>query len=106
MKKYNLTKQDILGRIGYFKNKKGISSYELSLRLGHNKTYFYRVESGEINLTIDQLLQVLEILGVSTFEFFYPDLDGYNDDLKNLDILNSLNEDEKQSLMTILKIKR
>ena len=106
MKNINLTKQDIISRIGYFRNKKGFSAYELSLRLGYSYNYFYRVETGEIQLTIDLLLQVLEILEVTTFEFFYPNLTDFEIDKQNLELLKSLNTEEKKSLLTILKINK
>ena len=106
MEKLNLNKQEILTRIGYFRNKKKLSAYELSLRLGHSCNYFYRIETGEIQLTIDLFLQVLEILEVSTFEFFYPNLDTFDLDMQNLNLLKNLNEEEKQSLLTLLKIKK
>lgn len=53
MQNLNLSKKDILNRIGYYRNLRKISAYKLGLELGHSKTYFYRIESGEIQLTID-----------------------------------------------------
>lgn len=47
MENINLSKKEIINRIGYFRNLRNISAYKLGLELGHSKTYFYRVESGE-----------------------------------------------------------
>lgn len=102
----NLSKQEIIDRIGYFRNKRNISAYKLGMELGHSKTYFYRIESGEIQLTIDMLLEVLEILNISTYEFFYPNLDSFEKDTKYLEAMHTLTDEEKNSLMTILKINR
>ena len=47
MKNVNLTKKDVIDRIGYFRSKKNMSAYKLGIELGHSKTYFYRIESGK-----------------------------------------------------------
>lgn len=106
MENLNLTKEEILNRIGFFRNKKNMSAYELGMRLGHTKNYFYRIESGEIQLTVELLLQALEILGVSTFEFFYPNLDSFTSDIEDLELIKSLNLEERKSIITLLKIKK
>lgn len=101
----NLTREDILNRIAYFMNKQNISAYQMSLKLGHSRNYFYRVEAGQIQLTIEVLLEVLEILNLSTSEFFYPYIDRFHKDMENLEIINSLSEEERNSLITLLKKK-
>jgi len=95
----NLSKQDILNRIGYFRNKKNISAYKLGLELGHAKTYFYRIESGEIELTIELLLDVLDILGVSTTEFFCPFIDD-----ESIEILNNYKNLSPENKLTIKEL--
>lgn len=105
MKNINLTKQEILNRIGYFRNKKNISAYKLGLELGHAKTYFYRIESGEIQLALDTFLDVLSILEVSTFEFFYPDLENFEKDKNNLTFIKSLTDEQLNLLTNILSFK-
>ncbi|MDE5616188.1 MAG: helix-turn-helix domain-containing protein [Clostridia bacterium] len=82
MKNLNLNRREILDRIAYFRNKKNLSVYQLGKMLGHAKTYFYRIESGEINLTIETLLDTLDILGVATAEFFYPDFENFSTDIE------------------------
>ncbi len=97
----NLSKKEIIERIGYFRNKRNISAYKLGMELGHSKTYFYRVESGEIQLTIDMLLDVLEILQVTTTEFFCPTLK--EDDTVLLDMISSLSQENKQTIIDLMK---
>ncbi len=62
MENKSLTKKEIIDRIGYFRNLRNMSAYKLGMELGHSKTYFYRIESGEIQLILDMLLEVLDIL--------------------------------------------
>lgn len=70
----NLSKEEIINRIGYFRNKKNISAYKLGAELGHAKNYFYRVESGKFDISLETLFDVLQILDVSILEFLYPNL--------------------------------
>ncbi len=101
MEKVNLTKKEILDRIGYFRTKKGISAYKLGVSLGHSKTYFYRIESGEIQLTIDLLLDVLDILNVSTSEFFCPFIK--EDDILLFNEISNLSTDNRKTILELIK---
>ena len=101
MENINLSKKEIIERIGYFRNLKRISAYKLGMELGHSKTYFYRIESGEIQLTLDILLDVLEILQVTTTEFFCPMLT--KEDKNVLETFNSLSSDSKQTILDLMK---
>ena len=101
MENLNLSKKEIIERIGYFRNQKNVSAYKLGIELGHSKTYFYRIESGEIQLTIDMLLEVLDILQVTTTEFFCPMLK--EDDKLLFEMIGSLTPENKQTIMDLIK---
>lgn len=101
MDKVNLSKKEILDRIGYFRTKKNMSAYKLGMELGHSKTYFYRIESGEIQLTIDMLLDVLDILQVSTTEFFYPIIK--EEDKELFKAISNLSAENKQTIIELVK---
>ena len=55
----NMEIKEILARIGYVRNKAGLSAREVSLRIGMSPQYVAQVESGRIVLTIEKLLQIL-----------------------------------------------
>ncbi len=101
MENLNLSKKEIIDRIGYFRNKRNISAYKLGIELGHSKTYFYRIESGEIQLTVDMLLEILDILQISTTEFFCPTLK--EDDLNLLNLIDNLSPENKQTIIDLTK---
>lgn len=101
MKNTNLTKKDILERIGYFRNQKGISAYKLGMELGHSKNYFYRIESGEIQLTLDMFLDVLQILKVSTSEFFCEPLSETEQDF--IKAFSTLSQENKETILNLTK---
>ena len=102
----NFTNDEILNRIAYLKNKKGLSAFQLSLQLGHASTYFYRLQTKTVKLGVEMLLEILEILDVSTQKFFYPDIENYEADMEILRAYKSLNEEEQKSIRTILKMKK
>lgn len=56
--------------VAKIRQQKGISAYELSLRLAKDPSYISKLESGKINITLKVILQLAEILGVSATEFF------------------------------------
>lgn len=101
MENINLSKKEIIDRIGYFRNQRNISAYKLGMELGHSKTYFYRIESGEIQLTLDMLLDILDILQITTTEFFCPTLK--EDDKVLLDIISNLSPENKQTILDLIK---
>ncbi len=101
-----LTQQDVLNRLGYYMSKQKLSAYEISLRLGHSTTYFYRVQKGEIKLTVEMLLKILEILGVEAEEFFACDLEKYALDKEKLRAVNGLDKSQLYALNELLKNKR
>ena len=101
MKNINLSKKEIIDRIGYYRNLRNISAYQLGIMLGHSKTYFYRIESGEIQLTLDKFLDTLDILQVTTTEFFSSILKEEDKDV--LDLYNNLSQDSKQTILDLMK---
>lgn len=96
----NLTKQEIIERLSYFRTQKKVSSYKLGKELGHAKTYFYRIESGEIALTLETLLDCLQILGVSTSEFFCPSIK--QEDIDLLKKINKLSLENKNTILDLV----
>ena len=97
----NLSQKEILNRISYFRTKKNMSAYRLGMELGHSKTYFYRVESGEIQLTLDTFLEILDILQVSLEEFFCQDLT--ETDLQIAKSIKALSKENKQIILDLIK---
>lgn len=101
MNNENLSYKEILNRIGYFRNIKNLSAYQLGIQLGHSKTYFYRIESGEIKLTMEMFIDVLDILDVTTSEFFYPFIN--EDDEELITKILNLSKESKLIIKTLLE---
>ena len=62
--------KEILSRIGYVRNKANLSAREVSQRMGMSPQYVAQLESGRIVLTVEKLLQILEICEFPIDRFF------------------------------------
>jgi len=62
--------KEILSRIGYVRNKANLSAREVSQRIGMSPQYVAQLESGRIVLTVEKLLQILEICEFPIGRFF------------------------------------
>ena len=52
------------------RQKKELSAYELSLRIGRNPGYINRIECGKLNVSIKSIFQICDELKISPKELF------------------------------------
>ena len=95
--------KEILSRIGYVRNKANLSAREVSLRMGMSAQYVAQVESGRIVLTVEKLLQILEICDFSVERFFSPNIIDYNVDNELKDLIESLPTNKKKNIIEFIK---
>ena len=95
--------KEILSRIGYVRNRANLSAREVSLRMGMSPQYVAQVESGRIVLTIEKLLQILEICEFSIERFFSTNIADYNVDNELKSLIESMPIDKKKSLIEFIK---
>lgn len=95
--------KDVLVRLGYVRNKANLSARELSFRIGMSSQYIAQVESGRIKLSVDKLLQILEVCNFSVERFFSSDIEHYeeNNELKNL--IEALPANKKENIIEFIK---
>lgn len=95
--------KEVLSRIGYVRNSAGLSARVVSLRMGMSPQYVAQLESGRIVLTVEKLLQILEICNFSIERFFSSDIRDYeiNGELKT--IIESLPTDKKKNIIEFIK---
>ena len=95
--------KDVLTRIGYVRNIRNLSAREVSLRIGMSPQYVAQLESGRIVLTVEKLLQILEVCDFPVERFFSSNIDDYNvnEELKNL--IESLPTNKKKNLIEFIK---
>lgn len=95
--------KEILSRIGYVRNKANLSAREVSLRIGMSPQYVAQLESGRIVLTVEKLLQILEVCDFSIERFFSKNITEYNENTELKNIIESLPLNKKQHLIEFIK---
>ena len=95
--------KDVLSRIGFVRTNAGLSAREVSLRIGMNAQYVAQLESGRIVLTVEKLLQILEVCDFPIERFFSSDINDYeiNNELKEL--IEGLPENKKKNIIEFIK---
>lgn len=94
---------DIIFRIGYFRNKNNLSARVTSLQLGFSDSFVNRIERKSVELKVSTLLQFMDICNITPEEFFYYKPENYEKDKELLQIIKSLSNENKDALMDIAK---
>ena len=95
--------KEILTRIGYVRNKANLSAREVSQRMGMSPQYVAQLESGRIVLTVEKLLQILEICEFPIERFFSSNIADYNVDNELKSLIESLPIDKKKNIIEFIK---
>ena len=95
--------REILSRIGYVRNKANLSAREVSLRMGMSPQYVAQLESGRIVLTVEKLLQILEICEFPIERFFSSNIADYNVDNELKLLIESLPIDKKKNIIEFIR---
>ena len=95
--------KEILSRIGYVRSKANLSAREVSLRMGMSPQYVAQLESGRIVLTVEKLLQILEICDFPIERFFSSNIDDYNIDNELKGLIEALPQDKKKNIIEFIK---
>ncbi len=98
-----MTSKDVLWRLGYVRNSANLSARELSLRMGMSPQYVAQVERGRIVLTVEKLLQILEICNFPVERFFSANIEDYQTDKELEELLQSLPTNKKKNIIELLK---
>ena len=95
--------KDVLTRIGYVRNSANLSAREVSLRMGMSPQYVAQLESGRIVLTVEKLLQILEICDFPIERFFSTNINDYKIDNELKTLIESLPTDKKRNIIEFIK---
>ena len=98
-----MTSKDVLSRLGYVRNSANLSARELSLRMGMSLQYVAQVERGRIVLTVEKLLQILEICNFPIERFFSPNIENYFVDNELESLIQSMPANKKKYLIEFIK---
>ena len=97
------TEDFIRNRITQLRMNKNISEYQMSLDLGHSKSYIQNISSGRAMPSMSEFLFICEYLGVTPQEFF--DEHTKNPVLRNTLIheIDSLSESDVMLILGLIR---
>lgn len=95
--------KEILTRMGYVRNKANLSAREVSQRMGMSPQYVAQLESGRIVLTVEKLLQILEICEFPIERFFSSNIADYKIDNELKSLIENLPTDKKKNIIEFIR---
>ena len=94
---------EILARIGFFRNQAHLSARETSLRLGFSEQFMKRIENGSVELKVRTLLDFCELANISLQDFFYLGKE-YNAESKQvLELFSNLSAENQNVILDLMK---
>ena len=100
-----MTINEILTRLGFVRNSANLSARELSLRIGMSPQYIAQEECGRIVLTMEKLLQILEVCNFPIERIFSKNIYEYNEDKELEALIESMPLNKKKNLIEFIKNK-
>ncbi|MBR4407136.1 MAG: helix-turn-helix transcriptional regulator [Clostridia bacterium] len=85
------------------RNQAKLSARELSFRIGMSSQYIAQIESGRIVLTVEKLLQILEVCNFPIERFFSSNITDYNVDNELKGLIEALPTNKKKNLIEFIK---
>ena len=98
-----ITYDEVINRIGYFRNKVNLSMREASLQLGYNPQFMSTIENKTIELKVSTLLKFFDIVDITPQDFFYLGSSYNKEDKEVLNLYNNLSADGKQTILDLMK---
>ena len=93
----------IRNRITKLRMLKNVSEYQMSLDLGHSKSYIQSISSGRALPSMSEFISICEYLGVTLKEFF----DDENSDpvlhREFIDALNEISDSDANLILELIK---
>jgi len=97
-----MTAEEVVRRIGYFRNREKISARELSLRIDRHESYIAKLEGKDFNLPLNVFLDIVSELGVSLEEFFADNFASWKKDGEFYRAFANLTPECKEALMVVM----
>ncbi len=95
---------EIIKRISQLRTREKLSARELSLRIGKNEAYINRLEYRKnFEPSISVINDITQVCDSSLEEFFYYDIDQYQNDKYIIQLLKKSKPEIKQAIIKILE---
>lgn len=98
-----ITYDDIINRIGFFRNRAKLSLRETSFQLGYNAQFMKTIENKSIELKVRTLLDFCDIVNISPLDLFYLGREYNEEDKYVLDMFGNLSKESRQIILDLMK---
>lgn len=92
----------LIERAGYLRTRANLSARELSQRMGLSPGYINKFEFGGINIPSEVLLDLIRTCGSNPEEFFYENIEHYQQDKNFIKKFNKLSKENKEIVLKLM----
>lgn len=102
-KKLVMDIKETIKRVSYIRVRANLSARALSLMIGKNPGYINLLESKNFSFepSLSVIYDIIEACQSTQEEFFYEDIEKYQDDLKTLKFIKSLSKEQKDAIRNL-----
>lgn len=97
------TYEDVLFRLGYFRNRNNLSAREVSIQLDHSGSFINRIENKHTKLNMQTLLEFFELVNITPIEFFYFKPEQFKKDKEIFDLISNLTNENRELVINLIK---
>lgn len=90
-------------RINSLRTQKGISARKMSNALDFSQSYLSKVESGEMQPSMDKFFAICLYLGITPAEFFAEDIEKPQMQNELLGLFSQLNEENSEMILSLCR---
>ena len=88
-------------RLSKLRTQKNISARQMSNVLGFSQSYLSKVESGEMQPSMDKFFAICIYLGITPAEFFAEDIEKPQSQNELLGLFSQLNEENSEMILSL-----
>lgn len=99
----NLDYDEVINRIGYFRNLANLSARSVSLSLGYSEQFLKRIENKSVELKVSTLLDFFDVVNITAQDFFYLGRDFSKDDKNLLEMFANLSPESKSTIIDLMR---
>lgn len=94
---------EVVRRIGYFRNKANYSMRKASEGIDKNPQFFKTIENKSIELKVKTLLAFCKLVNIKPYEFFYMGKEYSEEDKHFFELFSSLSNENKKVITDLMK---
>ena len=99
----NLSYDDLINRMGFFRDRANLSAREVSLQLEYTEQFLARIQNKTVELKVSTLLKFFDIVGITPQDFFYLGK-AFSPEHKNvIEMFSALSPEGQATIVDLMK---